>query len=416
MSILRADLRCLMYAASAVGVAMMLSTNHSLGAKPDGETTGNNLSFPVIWAEGVDKPLRGEPGMLPQLEGDYEEVVNADGELVRAYVQKDPDNVWQATAIDAIGEGMVQVAVHEIDWGDNLEAVDWNTRSKVRTEVVLYHNNIAPLKEYEMAYVSGLGMDEVHGLAATNVAPPSPFYGPGDKSTVYSPLARLTIQKLHNHEDPNFPAGLEWNTESHVWQDGVMGDADDGFVNEIPIYNMAVWEGDGDGPAFYSAEINVKGKVIYGYTWDVKKLNEATINDGIADGFYRMTFSLDDQDEAGNILLNTSLSAAKIMLPDDDELELAMLESAILDPNVLDSDEGGDTGGGVAEVLGELNLTYIDVYIEPRDNGGGGGKGGGGKDRSDRPGNGIGRATPEPTTMGLMLVGIAIGLRLVTRR
>ena len=35
------------------------------GGKPGGETAGNNLSYPVIWAEGVQKTLPGTPGMEP---------------------------------------------------------------------------------------------------------------------------------------------------------------------------------------------------------------------------------------------------------------------------------------------------------------------------------------------------------------
>ncbi len=34
------------------------------GGKPGGETAGNNLSYPVIWAEGVTKTLR-----VPSTEG-----------------------------------------------------------------------------------------------------------------------------------------------------------------------------------------------------------------------------------------------------------------------------------------------------------------------------------------------------------
>ena len=34
-------------------------------------TAGNNLSFPVIWAEGVEKTLPGTDGMVPALNGDF---------------------------------------------------------------------------------------------------------------------------------------------------------------------------------------------------------------------------------------------------------------------------------------------------------------------------------------------------------
>jgi len=40
------------------------------GGKPNPETAGNNLSFPVIWSEGVKKILPGTPGMDPALNGE----------------------------------------------------------------------------------------------------------------------------------------------------------------------------------------------------------------------------------------------------------------------------------------------------------------------------------------------------------
>ena len=48
---------------------------------------------------------------------------------------------------------------------------------------------------------------------------------------------------------------------------------------------MAVYNA-GDGPGYYSAEINVKGKVIYGMLWDLKKAGDGP-------GTYRITFSFD---------------------------------------------------------------------------------------------------------------------------
>ncbi len=40
-----------------------------------------------------------------------------------------------------------------------------------------------------------------------------------------------------------------------------------------PDFNKRVYE-EGDGPGYYNAEINVKGRIIYGYTWNVRQLNE----------------------------------------------------------------------------------------------------------------------------------------------
>jgi hypothetical protein len=100
------------------------------------------------------------------------------------------------------------VDVDWIDWGDNLESVDWYTRSQVRTEVVLFEDLPAPLLEYEMRHTSGWGIDEVHGMA-TNLAM-TPLLGPGTSATVFSPCARFTVQKLLVPRDNPRLADLIW--------------------------------------------------------------------------------------------------------------------------------------------------------------------------------------------------------------
>ncbi|MEJ2206879.1 MAG: hypothetical protein P8170_22555, partial [Gemmatimonadota bacterium] len=183
------------------------------GGKPGGETAGNNLSYPVIWAEGVPKVLPGtygvellggewwyswgttgtDPDVTPlacapdpddNLYCDDGEVgtvgelpgVGGNMDLVRAYLQKDQLNSWQASSGTPFDAGLVAndgdpLHVDWIDWGDTLESVDWYTRSQVRTEVVLFQDNPAaavnPWLDYEMRHTSGWGIDEVHGLAAT---------------------------------------------------------------------------------------------------------------------------------------------------------------------------------------------------------------------------------------------------------
>ena len=147
---------------------------------PASESAGNNLSFPVIWAEGVSKALPGSPGMEPltngawwyswgsngtdpnvvpascapdpdnnaycdnRIPGSFDETLipgipPADNPmpLVRAYLQKDAKNTWQAASADWSGSA---VSVDKIDWGDNLESNNWYTRSQVRTEVVLFED------------------------------------------------------------------------------------------------------------------------------------------------------------------------------------------------------------------------------------------------------------------------------------
>ena len=124
---------------------------------------------------------------------------------------------------------------------------------------------------------------------------------------------------------------------------------------------MAVYEG-GDGPGYYSAEINVKGRVIYGYTWNVRRLNEGA-------GDYRITFSFDAT--CPTVALNTFFveGTTEIMVP----LEVAVTQAVEEEP----------AGGGQRpySTTGH-NLTYIDVRILERGGGGGGG-GKGGKSSGD---------------------------------
>ena len=180
--------------------------------------------------------------------------------------------------------------------------------------------------------------------------------------TVYSPCARLTIQKLLVPRESVPPAGL-------VWLDGEGWVEAEGYERliDLPLYTGAVHEA-GDGPGYYNAEINVKGRVIYGYTWNVRRMNDG-------DGDYRITYSFDS--ECGGVSLNTFFTEGltEIMVPLEEEESAKATE---------------DEGGGATAVLDCAdNLTYIDVRIHARNSsggnspheGGGGGAGGGGGGR-----------------------------------
>jgi len=368
--------------------------------KPPSEA-GNNLSYPVIWAEGVTKTLPGTAGMTPTLNGawwyqwgtngidpdvtpascppDPDEAniaLNPDGlpfcddvvedslttpagdpqadnplPLAKAYLQKDTNNVWQAESADW---SAVPVNVHWIDWGDNLESVDWYTKSQVRTEVVLFQDLTTPMLEYQMRHTSGWGIDEVHGLAATLAN--EPLLGEGNQATVYSHCARLTIQKLLVDRANTDLDYLVWVPSEGWTEPEFYPDSEVPFDMELinsHIFNGSVHEG-GDGPGYYSAEINVKGRIIYGYTWNVRKLNEGA-------GDYRITFSFDEI--CGTASINTFFvdGITQILVPL--ETEEVSIEA-----------EPVDEGGATAVLRTDLNLTYIDVRILERGGGGGSNK------------------------------------------
>jgi len=282
-------------------------------------------------------------------------IPGADGSIVyKAYLQKDLKNLWQAFNATQVGP----LYVDQIDWGDDLESVNWSLTSQVRCEVVLYEaladkafmrgETPTPLPAYPqfpMRHVSGWGIDEVHGLATSmDATEPTPAFdlAAGDMATVYSHNARFTIQKLNVTNLSDLNGKLEWKP-LEGWKE-IEGTAEN-LVSE-PIFNKAVYESL-DGPGYYSAEINVKGKVIYGYTWKVRTLNQGT-------GYYRLTFSLDDV--AGTpAVLNTFFDANTTILLAAEEV----------------TTEAEDGGGGTAKIDYLNNLTYMDILIVTKKSGSG---------------------------------------------
>lgn len=348
------------------------------------ETAGNNLSFPVIWAENVPKTLRGTQGEAalggkfwywwgtaaddtplscephPTIVGTcLDGTVPPEG-AIKAYLQQDALNVWQAdSASPAVLEDgtLAKVVPNWIDWGDNLESVDWYLRSMVRTEVVLFKDLDAPMLQYDMRHLYGWGQSEMWGIATELVGEELEpvIVTDNTQATIYSHCARLTIQKLNVSRDDPRLADLIWvPTVGYTEPEGYP----DNLINE-PLFNKAVW-GAGDGPGYYAAEINVKGKIIYGYTWNVRRLNE-----GAAD--YRITFSFDEV--CGTVALNTFFEdgVTQIMQPAEEEEAAAVV---VLDRVVPLAEPIGDSGG-TAVLDFDNNLTYMDIHILAR---GGGGK------------------------------------------
>ncbi len=299
--------------AIALGILMALAASSSMavakGAGGGGHETvaGNNLSFPVIWSDGVTKVLRGDFG--EPVFGGAATVVGD----VTWYHQQDPDNEWQAGSVDG-SESPVDVSW--VDWGDNL-AKSWSLTSQVRVETTLYQDLATPMRGYEMQLLFGKGTSEMWGTNAVTYD--------STQATVYSGCARLTIQKLHDDAETLF-----WDAATGKWT-GDVGPT---------IFNKAVWEST-DGPGGYSAEINIPGKVIYGYVWNVRNANDGA-------GLYRITYSLDGVNCP--LAINTAFDSTRIM-------------------TAVETTTAVTAGEPVAnlEVMDWANdLTYVDVPILSR--------------------------------------------------
>lgn len=310
---------------------------------------GNNLSFPVIWSDGVVKSLRGTYGD-PVFGGLYFTADNYNW-----YVQNDPLNEWQAQSVNAVTEGFeTPVEVTTIDWGDNLEAKAWPFGSQIRVETVLYKTLTTPMTAFTMQIEDPTqsGLTEVWG---TNGVTYDSY-----EATVYSGTAKLVIQKLlKDREDSTLTT--TWDPTRSAWT-GDIG---------TPLFESGVWNAV-DGPTAYSAEINVQGKVIYGYNWVTRKTASGA-------GDYRITFVLDPSSPT---VYNTDFGANTTILPREEGEEVVILEEP-------------DLAGGVARLDAQNNITYIDVRLTLKNGSGkpGGGKGkgeggGGGGGKPDHAGNG----------------------------
>jgi hypothetical protein len=354
-----------------------------------GEAAANNLSYPVIWSDGASilaplpetewafEPITdpasecftGDTGGLPVPEEfdcyfDVEAPVGANPQVW--WLQQREANKWQAFNPLATQS----VAITGVDWGDDLESRDnFNTRSIIRTEVVLLKNVVLdPTSEFDVDDFLAFQMSgavpgtanspvEMHG---TNYGgPENPALGtqtlidptlvrPGFQATMYSACARFIIQKVVGD-----PASLQWNPADGHW----------GPVSSVnnPVFNGAVYP---DALADdYSAEINVGGNLIYGYNWNLRKAGEGA-------GLYRLTYVLDGGGGMGGSC-TTALNTSFAPEPEDPTMEppatevVNVVTNPVATPAIVpagDAGLNGDLGGG---------LSYIDVVINAKTPGGG---------------------------------------------
>lgn len=325
------------------------------------EEAGNNLAYPVLWAEEDGRPVVPGTFGTDLFTGEIlDGTLGPDStEPCKGAVQKDAGNSWQAENL-AVGPDH---SVTTIDWGDNIEVKDWRIGSPVRVETGLYDDALATtMKQYQMCYIGGTAETEVWGASVSGAGGGGGGGGvtantlDSTSAMVFTSGARLTIQRIDD------PTQASWDAATHRWV---------GSGTEDPVFNSAVYEKTADGPGTYGAELNVQGKLIYGFNW-------ATT--GLYNGEYRITFSIDAANDsfAGS---GISLSDATIKVSEETEEPVEAMAGG---PGGGGGGGGGGGHGGgggedaknVAVVLGDQNLTYIDVGLSggedpPADDGGG---------------------------------------------
>ncbi len=264
-------------------------------------TVGNNLSTPVFFTEGIG--ITGSNVTIATgLPGDAGDIwAGTFTYLDVTYYLQQTVNVWQADWVNGAGSPPVEVVS---DWADALTHQVWDEHSLVRTEVVLFKSDFAayqaaqatPLTGYAMSYLYGDGLAEIWGTPADPANPAMGTVIPADAATAYSSCARFRIEKLAWPADiTNVPTGIIPDTFAPGY---------DAYIAST-FYNSSVYERYGvDGPtAAYSAELNVPGKVIYGYNWDLAHFKPPVAPKITAGfdwvtgvtkvGWWRLTFNLD---------------------------------------------------------------------------------------------------------------------------
>ncbi|ALC16434.1 hypothetical protein DSOUD_1656 [Desulfuromonas soudanensis] len=260
---------------------------------------GNNLSFPLVFADGygvtgtllsttVVPPytltnIDVNTGLRPTVDelASLAEFPHFDPLTVFLlnsvpYYEQQTVNTWQADWVNGIAADPGAVQEVTVDWGDNLASVSFSANSVIRVETVLYQDTALSdpadtLTAYNMALLFGSQVTEMQGTDATTYE--------STRRNVFAVTARLTIEKL----------------------DGPGGNV------VYTLFDRALAENFGiDGTGGYSAEINVAGRLVYGYNW---MLNQDVLPEPITKtGWWRLTFSLDDSATIGSEVVNNHTS------------------------------------------------------------------------------------------------------------
>jgi hypothetical protein len=276
-------------------------------------TGGNNLSYPVVFADGigvtglpvsVDAGLRPTPAeSIPVTGLPFFDSRNAPD--YGAYYLQQGTNVWQAEWLDGSVGGP---ALAEVAWGDNLTHHTFNTHATIRVEVGLFAHAAPLLTGYRMTSLWGSGPTEMQGTDGTTV---------DTIPSIFSVMPRLIVEKLDDS-------------------------------TKVPIFTVfdgAIHEGVGsEGPGAFGAEVNVAGRIIYGFNLLVKDL--VLPSDLHKYGWYRLTVRLDQSAMVGGTPVNRNVVLDRLATPSD----------ALTYPPELDLVN---------------QVTWVDIYIVSASGGGG---------------------------------------------
>ena len=321
-------------------------------------------------------------------------------EIYRIYWQKVDANEWWADQEGALGTTPTNPyrLVDYVDWGDALEAVSWSERSVIRVETQPYHSTIPGFDPtltscydaaiassldpeevckvgLQMWHVSGQGITEHWGVRATDDDAAVSYNYDSPFQIIHTNNARLNIARLVTESatcpepggNPNDPPP---EFENLVWMDNGDDSGSWAFLNGS--YACEVY----DEP--YTVELSVGGKYVYGYNLRMKNVDLTQIlgcEDYAKTGYYRLTFYAPEDvifdDELAPNVAPPAVPSEVRTLPRE-EFNTALAEPPP-EPVVESSDPTADDRLYRPVIDTINNLTYLDICIVAKPQGGGGG-------------------------------------------
>jgi hypothetical protein len=286
----------------------------------------------------------------------------------RIYWQKVTDNKWSA---DTSFADLGYPATH-LDWGDNLESKSWTAQSVIRVETTPFGlGTDSPLQRgLQTWHAGGKGQTEQWGVRATDSdAAPLPYVYSATQAILHTTQARLNIAKaLLGPADcpttpgqvPTLPIG-NWTYTASGGQ----------WANSWVLYDIP-----------YTAELNVSGKYVYGYNWQLVR-DYVPMNVG-KEGWWRLTFytrvgstTYVRPPRHGTTPVDTSTPSA-VTFPDPvSNIVLAPPDAVSAWPTAMASSvtvaAEAETGPLYVPVVRGApdHLSYIDICIVPNPGGGG---------------------------------------------
>jgi hypothetical protein len=275
------------------------------------ETVPNNLSFPVLLADGATVPVFTDTAFTVPYDGYFPGLTDLEIAWLNDngpwYAQQTDGNVWQADYADYVA-GVDEV--YYIDWGDMIEAVAPKIRRPYRLELSLFAQRTVAMSAYTMVLLENPSSpDELQGT---------------DKSrydcywaTVATPNGHLIVQRTEGVDMTT----IAWDPINYKWTGTGVGDPLD---------------------ISFAQELNVGGKYIFGASTGGWKPNDI--------GDYRITFYFE-----GGVVSMANAYVANYLNQQEPPAELTQ----------------GETN--TPYVDGANNLTFVDVTVVGGGGGGGGG-------------------------------------------